>query len=436
MSTTITSENDVEIRVGKLGVGVVHPEGVASIWARLTPEQRSALADALDPGRPGWTLADLAQLRTTLANSKAGGQWTRDDLPGPMWITQVVAKAVAAGSQEMPSAAVLDAVVDHLNAHHPKPSRGVETGYALQVDALTRERDALDSRLTRVDMECAEAVTARVAAERTCDELRSLIERQKELVSKLIEVRNRMRRERDEALRKKGEMVDRAVRAERELGELRSKVNAWGREHSAPAVTQNPLERERDAAVARAEAAEKRLRQLEARPWTIALDDKASPVFMPAVTRDEIATVLERTDSDTSHGDEVTYTDMADAVLALVSGTDPAVFVVRESDLPTDVNRSDDGRWFVGDEYAGHENSFPEAKRSQRNVALAMAAKHEAVARAIEAEQAVDPAEELTDNLADILYGDELVTDQMRGVLERVVRAGMLLPEQEASSDE
>lgn len=50
----------------------------------------------------------------------------------------------------------------------------------------------------------------------------------------------------------------------------------------------------------------------------------------------------------------------------------------------------------------------------------------------IEAEATVDPVEEQTDALADILYGDEMVTDQMRGVLERVVRAGMLFPEQEA----
>ena len=53
----------------------------------------------------------------------------------------------------------------------------------------------------------------------------------------------------------------------------------------------------------------------------------------------------------------------------------------------------------------------------------------------VEAEQAVDPAEEMADNLADILYGDEFVTEQMRGVLERVVRAGMLFPS-EATSDE
>ena len=50
----------------------------------------------------------------------------------------------------------------------------------------------------------------------------------------------------------------------------------------------------------------------------------------------------------------------------------------------------------------------------------------------IEQETAVDPVEARTDMLADILYGDELVTDQMRGVLERVVRAGMLFPGVEA----
>lgn len=52
-----------------------------------------------------------------------------------------------------------------------------------------------------------------------------------------------------------------------------------------------------------------------------------------------------------------------------------------------------------------------------------------------EAEQDVDPVEELTDNLADILYGHEMVTDQMRGVLERVVRAGIQFPEQEADHE-
>lgn len=47
----------------------------------------------------------------------------------------------------------------------------------------------------------------------------------------------------------------------------------------------------------------------------------------------------------------------------------------------------------------------------------------------IEAEQAVDPVEERVDALADAVYGDELVSEQMRGVLERLVRSGWILPE-------
>ncbi|MDV6299972.1 hypothetical protein R3P82_12715 [Dietzia maris] len=56
MSTTIKSENGVGISVGQLGISVVHPEGITSIWARLSPEQRgelaAALAQAPTPTRP------------------------------------------------------------------------------------------------------------------------------------------------------------------------------------------------------------------------------------------------------------------------------------------------------------------------------------------------------------------------------------------------
>ncbi|MFI8590132.1 hypothetical protein [Dietzia maris] len=51
MSTKITAENAATIEVGQLGITVVHPEGIASIWARLTAEQRAKLAAALAPER-------------------------------------------------------------------------------------------------------------------------------------------------------------------------------------------------------------------------------------------------------------------------------------------------------------------------------------------------------------------------------------------------
>lgn len=47
MITKITADNAATIEVGQLGITVVHPEGITSIWARLTPEQRAELAAAL-----------------------------------------------------------------------------------------------------------------------------------------------------------------------------------------------------------------------------------------------------------------------------------------------------------------------------------------------------------------------------------------------------
>ena len=53
MSTKITADNGAEIQVGQLGITVDHPEGIASIWARLSDAQRVELAAALDSGRRG-----------------------------------------------------------------------------------------------------------------------------------------------------------------------------------------------------------------------------------------------------------------------------------------------------------------------------------------------------------------------------------------------
>ena len=126
------------------------------------------------------------------------------------------------------------------------------------------------------------------------------------------------------------------------------------------------------------------------------------------VTLDEIATVLERTDSDTSHGDEVTYTDMADAVLALLSGSDPAVYVVRESDIAAVEVERVDAQWNADGALMAWTGESAEEVRGQNATALRNLAHREAVARAIEAEQAVDPVEAKAIELHQVAYGGRI----------------------------
>ena len=114
------------------------------------------------------------------------------------------------------------------------------------------------------------------------------------------------------------------------------------------------------------------------------------------------------------------------AVWSLVSGADPAVHVVRESDLP-EAWSNEDGGW-ESPNRSMDSDDVPSIAVSLDN-ALGDVAFYESVTRAIQAEAAVDPVEAQTDALADILYGTELVTALVWGVLERVVRAGMLFPE-------
>ncbi|WP_206474700.1 hypothetical protein [Dietzia sp. KRD202] len=364
MSTKITAENAATIEVGQLGITVVHPEGIASIWARLTAEQRTKLAAALAPERTPileggpvhgitvtgyvgdapidpvdcdrttvytgecrnfadtewirfdsgrrrspdardgntwlidvaygsfWMADDKVRNLVPLVPAPTGGPWTRDDLPEMRWLHQTFLDGPSAGVEAgFEDLAV--ALVDHLNAHHPK------SGMEARLDA-----EAAGAEMTA-------AYAARDAAERRCDELRSLIEGQKEHVSKSIEVRNRMRRERDEA-------VARATLAEQECENWR--VTAINR--AAPAVTRVDVEK----AI------------------------RSRPILQRWIDSSELV-------------------EVGDAV-------DAACEAIR-----------------------------------------------------VEAEQDVDPVEERVDALADAVYGDELVSEQMRGVLERLVRSGWILPE-------
>jgi len=325
MSTKITAENGAEIEVGQLGITVAHPEGTASIWARLTPEQRRALADALHPVQQVWTLSDVARSSAALAAPRAGGQWTRDDLPEWVLVSDLTGRG---GDRLTPG--IRDGLVAHLNAHHPKPVHPM----APEAARLRRERDT---------------------AFRDADRYRQL----------------------------------------------------------------------RNEQFARAEAAEKRLRQLESRPWGVALDDEASPVFMPAVTRAEIEKVVEEVFArEAGYGLGIDKpwpgtAPVASAVWDYLKGDDPAVYVVRESDIAAvEVERVRDEEWHANGTLVAWTGESAEDVRGQQDTARRNFIHREAVARAIEAEQAVDPVEELAAKLEEAARDAVRVTiDAMKSAL-------------------
>ena len=173
-------------------------------------------------------------------------------------------------------------------------------------------------------------------------------------------------RERDEARAERDAAVDRADALVHDLEWHKRRLGeSW--EDAARA------ERERDEAVARAEAAEART--------------------APAVTKRELRSVVGAHDP----GDDELAVSRVNALTyrlwSLVSGADPAVFVVRESDLP--VAWRDRQVWRAGQ--SSYFRVTPEDMRSVIPATLGMVAARESVARAIEAEEAeaVDPVEEL-----------------------------------------
>ena len=101
---------------------------------------------------------------------------------------------------------------------------------------------------------------------------------------------------------------------------------------------------------------------------------------------------------------EAAAREIIDAVWALHEGTDRAVYVVRESDLP-EVERDEDGNWIRGDVLVYGRSAELEMVRQHVASALETVADCEAVARAIEAEQSVDPVEEKADELYGAYHG-------------------------------
>ena len=170
-----------------------------------------------------------------------------------------------------------------------------------------------------------------------------------------------------------------------------------------------------------------KLRGDDAKKVAEALDPERAVTLhghLPGTMGHEMALAIDRL---TAERDEANA--RADAAEAKVRAWEKAGGIrVSEEDITAfTVDRSFDGRWFADDEFAGHENVTPEGKREQRDVALGLAAKHEAVARAIEAEQAVDPVEALAEELYEVgRNGDDppwhLATENNREKHRRIAR--------------
>lgn len=129
MSQTITSDNGVEITVGLLALEVTDPVSAIGVYARLSPGQRCALADALRGREPGDEYVDWKAMYEQAVQER-----------------------------------------DALNTHHPKPQpydqggvRGVDS-LLYRAERAERERDAAVARAAQLEKEVGKWRTATESA--------------------------------------------------------------------------------------------------------------------------------------------------------------------------------------------------------------------------------------------------------------------------------
>ena len=288
-------------------------------------------------------------------------EWTADDLP------RIGAPDPA---QDSVVEGVLDAVLHWLNKHHPKSA---SRGDAALADHLGRQAEAIDE--LQLDLE---------AAERERDRWRRAHE--------IVEA------ERDQARDERDEAVARAEAAESRLADPYSQANqdaaAWDRVAAHPALRMDLLPDVEGSYADRVFERITWLAEVEEAVTEMKPAEAAEARTTPAVTKRELRSVVGAHDP----GDDELAVSRVNALTyrlwSLVSGADPAVFVVRESDLP-EAWRDRDGLWRAGQ--SSYCRVTPEDMRSVIPATLGMVSARESVARAIEAEEAeaVDPVEEL-----------------------------------------
>ena len=326
MSITITAENGIEFEVCRLGVSIVDHEEQWKGWARLSAEQRRALADALRP-KP-----------------------------------------------------------------QPYDQGGVRGADSLlyRAERAERERDAAVARAGQLRDERDDALSAG------------------------LEALGAAERERDAA-------IARAEQAENARDTVSTRAEQL---EKALAGSRYAHQRSADAHLewkSRAKAAEARAETAETRT-------------APAVSRADVERVVHRyVDGgfDELHVSRVKST--TDAFMDLLSGADPAVHVVRESDIAAvEVQPIDGGKWWLADGALVNTCESPTESEAQEAVDDALATLVGALAarRAIEAEAVVDPVEAKAQELWEVAKPsanatwsgtNELAKEQFRKVAAHVL---------------
>ena len=266
--------------------------------------------------------------------------WTRADLPDAQFAYEIYLST--ADGHEF--AAILDAVVAHLNDHHPKPDGGVPAAPAPRVVVTAAELDALPVDTVVVDQ--------------------SGIPRMKRYPSSHMP----------------GGWTHggRDPLSARMLADGHPMTVAW-----LPVDRAERAERERDEAVARAEQAER-----DRDVW-----EALTP--LPAVTRDDVKGGIDHWIEQGGN-----HEALLDDLWRWVSGDDPAVYVVRESDVEAQAAlRNRFGEFIVNGTVLNVTTAEDCREKAQRH--LDAVARCESIARAIEAEQAEDPVEAKAEELFD-----------------------------------
>lgn len=347
---------------------------------------------------------------------KHEGKWTRADLP--QWDKIRDADDMAGnGLRSRVIDIALNEVVHHLNAHYPKPepdkwraewvavSEGLKAArrqsdlaheqwqkWKAQARRAESGRDAAVASAEQLDKNLAKVMSDYQDIEDECDELKKHLK----VTEEVLDIERKQHEETSDNLVQANQrwlaaMVERdewkasAETAERERDELRGRYATLQHEYTRQSCTWGRKRADYEARLAKA---------------------------APAVTREDVEKAIRAAFDGGGTVGEVR--EMADTVWSLVSGADPAVFVVRESNVEAQAAlRNRFGEFVVNGTVLNVTTAEDCREKAQRH--LGAVARCESIARAIEAEPAdplLDKAQEfaalaaweLTDREAVLLH--------------------------------